>query len=165
MNKKIFIALIIIVLIFVVAIFSLPLSNQNFDGLFRMNVPLGKHYSDTAYCWSNGGLGSAREYWEDNAGCDIEDGDIVVYYYDSSILGAGESNAFQHAVDGLTTSYLYKAHREGDLIILTNDPDMTKMPPYLAGVSNEDGSEAVFVGGRSLDDVKRYANTVEFGVG
>ena len=44
-------------------------------------------------------------------------------------------------------SYLYHASKDGDLIILTNDKDMTKMPPYLADKSSENGDEVVFVGG------------------
>ena len=36
------------------------------------------------------------------------------------------------------------------------------MPPYLAGKSSKNGDEVVFVGGRSLNDVKHYANTIEF---
>jgi hypothetical protein len=39
---------------------------------------------------------------------------------------------------------------------------MKAIPHYLVGKSNDDGSEAVFVGGNNLDDVKRYAGTVEF---
>ena len=47
-------------------------------------------------------------------------------------------------------------------MILTNDIDMRKMPPYLVGKESPDGSEAVFVGSRNLDDAKHYANTIEF---
>ena len=162
MNKKVLVIIIILAIISLTAIFALNASKQDFEGLFTMNVPLGKHYSNTAYCWPNGGLGSKCEYWEDNAGCDIEDGDIVVYYYNNSLLVDGESNALEHALKGLTTSYLYHLSESGDLIVLTNDKDMTKMPPYLAGKSSKNGDEVVFVGGRSLNDVKHYANTIEF---
>ena len=86
----------------------------------------------------------------------------MVYYYNNSLLLGGESNTLEHVLNGLTTSYLYQASKEGDLMILTNDEDMTKMPPYLAGKSSENGDEVVFVGGRSLNDVKHYANTIEF---
>ena len=162
MNKKVLLIIVVLALIAIMAIFPLHLSNQNFDGLFTMDVPLAKHYSDTAYCWPNGGLGCLKEYWEDNAGCDIEDGDIVVYYYNNSLLSNGESNVFEHAMNVLTTSYLYEVYHDGDLIILTNDLDMRKMPPYLVGKSNENGDEVVFVGGRNLNDVKHYASTIEF---
>ena len=163
MNKKVLSIIIIVAVIVLMAQFVMALSNQDFDGHFSMNVPFAKHYSDTAYCWPNGGLGCKCEYWEDNAGCDIENGDIVVYYYNNSLLSEGESNALEHAIRGLTTSYLYKmAQNSGDLIILTNDLDMTKMPPFLAGKSTPDGDEVVFVGGRNLDDVKHYANTIKF---
>lgn len=163
MNKKILAAIIILSIVSLMCVFSISMSAKNFDGHFTMNVPMGKQYRDIAYCLPNGGLGSIAEYWDVNTNCEIEDGDIVIYYYNNSLLSDGESSAWQHALNGLTTSYLYqRAPDDGNLVILTNDIDMKGMPPYLAGKSNEDGSEAVFVGGRNLNDVKLYANTIEF---
>ncbi len=162
MNKKALLIIMILAIISIMAVFAINTSNQDFDGHFTMEVPFGKHYSDVAYCLPSGGLGCKCEYWEDNAGCDIEDGDIVVYYYNNSLLSEGESNAFEHAINGLTTSYFYQAHQDGNLIILTNDLEMRAMPPYLAGKSTDDGDGVVFVGGRNLNDVKRYANSIEF---
>lgn len=163
MNKKLLIVIVILAIVLLIFSFPLNLFAQDFEGHFTMNVPMGKQYRDIAYCLPNGGLGSIAEYWEVNTDCEIDDGDIVVYYYNNSLLVEGESSAWQHALNGLTTSYLYqRAPDDGDLVILTNDVDMRRMPPYLAGKSNDDGSEAVFVGGRNLDDVKRYASTIEF---
>lgn len=163
MNKKVLLIVMIFAIIALFALFGISCSNQDFDGHFTMDVPFGKHYSDTAYCLPNGGLGCKCEYWEDSAGCEIEDGDIVIYYYNNSILSDGESNALEHALNGLTTSYLYQlAQSDGDLIILTNDIDMRKLPPFLAGKSSENGDEIVFVGGRDLDNVKHYADTIKF---
>ena len=163
MNKKVLVIIIILAIVAVVFVFAPNPSNQDFDGYFTMDVPLGKHYSDVAYCRANGGLGCKCEYWEDNAGCDILDGDIVVYYYNNSLLTGQESDVFEHAINGLTTSYMFQLiSRDGDLFILAGDGDMSGVPSYLAGKSNHDGSEAVFVGGRNLDDVKHYANTIKF---
>lgn len=162
MNRKALVILMILAIVALVAIFALNPSSQDFDGHFTMDVPLAKHYRDVAYCLPSGSLGCKCEYWEDNAGCDIKDGDIVIYYYNNSLLAEGESNAFEHAINGLTTSYLYQAHQDGNLVVLTNDIDMKGMPPYLAGKSTQNGDEAVFVGGRNLNDVKRYADTIEF---
>ncbi len=162
MNRKVFIIIIILTVISLTAVFAINVSNQDFDGHFTMDVPLGKHYRDVAYCLPNGGLGCKCEYWEDNAGCDIEDGDIVIYYYNNSLLVDGESNALEHAMSALTTSYFYQPSKDGDLIVLTNDVDMRKLPPFMAGKSTENGDEVVFVGGRNLDDVKHFANTIEF---
>ena len=163
MNKKVLLIALIFAAIALIAQFGIVHSNQDFDGHFTMDVPLGKHYADTAYCWGNGGLGCKCEYWEDNAGCDIEDGDIVVYYYNNSLLSDGESNAFEHATSALTTSYLYQpVQNDGDLIVMINDLDMRRIPPFLAGKSSENGDEIVFVGGRDLDDVKKYADTIKF---
>ena len=163
MNKKVLIVIVILGVILLFAFSSLISANQDFDGKFTMNVPLGNHYSDVAWCLPNGALGCKGEYREDNAGCDIENGDIVVYYYNNSLLAEGESNALEHALNGLTTSYLYQFDsRDGDLYILTNDIGMNALPPFLAGKSNDDGSEVVFVGGTSLNDVKHFAATIEF---
>ena len=138
-------------------------STQDFDGLFTMNVPLGQHYSDVAWCRSNGALGCAKEYWEDDAGCEIDGNEMVCYYYDNSQLVEGESNAWQHAVNDLTVSYLYKVYqKDGNSLVLTNDIGMRNMPQYLVGKVNEDGSKVVFVGGYDLNNLKKSADSIEF---
>ena len=100
---------------------------------------------------------------DEDTGCELEQDDIIVCYYNDSYLVEGESNAWQHAVNGLTTSYFYQVVQDdGNLLVLTNDIGMKMMPPYLVGVKNNDGSKAVFVGGYHLDNLKNYANSVEF---
>lgn len=161
MGKKI-ILFGVLVLVFLVLL-SFNFANQDFDGKFTMNVPIGTHYSDTAYCLPNGKLGCVGEYWPDNSDCVIDDGDIVVFYYNNSLLQDGEANAYEHALGTLTNSYLYHLEqRDGDLIILTNSIEMQNLPPYLAGKVSGGGNEVVFVGGKNLNDVKRYANSIEF---
>ena len=138
-------------------------SSQDFDGNFTMDVGFGKHYEDVSWCRPNGALGCAGEYWEDDAGCDLEENDIVVYYYDNSLLVDGESNAWQHAVNDLTMSYLYEiVQDDGDLVVLKTDIYMHNTAPYLVGKSNADGSKAVFIGGYHPDELKKYADSVEF---
>lgn len=162
MGKKI-LTIFIIAFIALFALSSLNFAGQDFDGLFTMDVPLGQHYSNVAWCKPSGGLGCLNEYWEDNAGCDIEEGDMVIYYYNNSWLVDNEANAREHALNTLTTSYMYEYNgNDGDLIVLTNDIDMKAMPPYLVGKSSGDDSEIAFVGGKNLDDIKRYADTIEF---
>ena len=163
MSKKILVVIIILAIILLMLVFPFISSNQDFDGLFTMDVPIGKHYSDVAWCWANGGLGCENEYWaDDDSDGIISDGEIVVYYYNNSLLSQGESNALEHSLNVLTKSYLFQPQQDSDFIILTNDVGMKAVPSYLAGVSNDDGSEVVFVGGRNLNDVKHYASTVEF---
>ena len=57
MNKKVLVIIIILAIVSLMAVFALNTSNQDFDGHFAMDVPLGKHYSDVAYCRPNGGAG------------------------------------------------------------------------------------------------------------
>lgn len=163
MNKKvIFMLLIIIAFISIMAIGPIN-STQDFDGQFTMDIPMGQNFRDVAYCLPNGALGCSREYLDDDTGCELEDDDIMVCYYNDSYLVEGESNAWQHAVNGLTTSYFYEiVQDDGNSLVLTNDIGMRMMPPYLVGVKNDDASKAVFVGGYHLDDLKKYANSVEF---
>jgi hypothetical protein len=138
-------------------------STQDFEGLFTMDVPLGQHYADVAWCRPNGRLGCEKEFWEDNAGCQIDDDEMVIFYYDNSQIVGGESNAWQHAINDLTTSYLYEiSQNDEDAIVLTNDIEMQNLPQYLVGKVNNDGSKVVFVGGYNLDDLKSYANSVAF---
>ena len=156
-------AIIIFVLISTTAVNSFQMNNYDFEGLFTMNVPFGKEYEDIAYCYPNGRLGCAREYWDVSTGCEMSPDDIVIYYYDDSYLVEGETNALQHAINTLNTSYFYEFNqKDGDLMILTNDIGLRNMPPYLVGVVNEDASEVVFVGGYHLNDLKGYANSIEF---
>ena len=164
MNKKALLIIIIIVaIISLVSINSIQSSRQDFDGLFEMNVPMGIHYRDIAYCLPNGRLGCVKEYWDENSGCDMSKGEIVIYYYDDSCLSGGESNTLDHAINTLTTSYFYKFNQnDGKLMILTNDLGSKNMPPYIVGVSNDDDSKVVFVGGYDLNDLKYYANSIEF---
>ncbi len=161
MNKKIFI-LILFVIIALVVIMPIT-STQDFDGNFTMEVPFCSHYSNVAWCWANGALGCSDEYWEENAGCDLDENEMVVYYYDDSLLMDGESNAFQHAVNDLTSTYLYEiCQNEGNSLVLKTDYSMHNTPKYLAGKVNDDASKVVFVGGQNLDDVMQYADTIEF---
>lgn len=138
-------------------------STQDFDGHFTMKVPLGEHYRDVAWCLPNGALGCACEYREKDSSCEVTEGEMVVYYYNDSQLVEGESNAWQHAVNDLNKSYLYQIQpNDGNLLILTNDIGMRSMPPYLVGMPSDDKSEAVFVGGYNLEDLKNSANTIKF---
>lgn len=111
MNKKLLIAIVVLILIIIslIAMISFNLSSQGFDGHFTMDVPLGTHYSDVAWCRVNGGLGCECEYWEDNDDGIISEGDFVVYYYNNSLLVDGESNALDHAINDLTT-VIYSNH-------------------------------------------------------
>ena len=138
-------------------------STYDFDGLFTMDLPMGQEYSDMSWCLDNKRLSCAAEYWEKDAGCEIDGDEAVMFYYDDSLLVNGESNAFEHAVNVLTRTYLYKLYqKDGDLLILTNDIDMQNLPKYLVGVSNDDGSKAVFVGGYNLNELKAYASSIKF---
>ena len=163
MGKKLLIAVIVLALISFTLVFAVQNNSQDFDGNFTMNVPIGKEYYDVSYCLPNGRLGSAMEYWDVNSGCEMAEDEFVVYYYDNSCLVEDETNAWQHAINVLTTSYLYEPYQnEGNLVILSNDIGMRNMPPYIVGVTNDDQSKVVFVGGYHLDDLKHYANTVKF---
>jgi hypothetical protein len=39
---------------------------------------------------------------------------------------------------------------------------MRNLPEYVVGVTNDDGSKVVFVGGYDLNMLKKYAKSVEF---
>ncbi len=138
-------------------------STYDFEGLFTADLPIGQEYSDVSWCHSNKRLSCAAEYWENNAGCEIDGDEAVMFYYDDSLLVNGEQNAYQHAVNVLTKTYLYKFYqKEGNLLILTNDIGMNNLPEYLVGVGNDDGSKAVFVGGYNLEKLKSYASSIKF---
>lgn len=162
-KKTLFIIIVILAFIGLVAVHSIQPSRENFEDLFEMDVPQGQHFEDKAVCLPNGRLGCTKEFWEVNSGCEMGKNDIVVYYYDNSCLVDGESNAWEHAIFALTKSYLYEPYkREDNLVILTNDLGSSSMPPFIVGTHNDDGSKVVFVGGYNLDDLMKYAKSIEF---
>ena len=162
-KKKFLVLIVIFALVAITAVNSFTTSTQDFDGLFTMDVPIGQHYSDSVLCISNKPLYCTKKYCEDDSGCEIGEHDFVVYYYDNSQLFEGESNAAEHAVHAATTTFLYEFYnRDGDLIVLYNDLGMHNVPEYLVGVTNDDGSKMVFVGGYDLNMLKSYANSVKF---
>lgn len=162
-KKKWLLLMVILALVCVTAVNSFATSSQDFDGLFTMDVPLGQHYSDLTWCHSNKALGCTKQYCEDNSDCVIGEDDFAVYYYDDSTLPVGESNAADHAVHVLTTTFIYDFYQsDGDLIILHNNIDMRNLPEYVVGVRNDDSSKVVFVGGYDLNMLKKYAKSVEF---
>ncbi len=162
-KKKWLLLMVILALVCVTAVNSFATSSQDFDGLFTMDVPLGQHYSDLTWCHSNKALGCTKQYCEDNSDCVIGEDDFAVYYYDDSRLPVGESNAADHAVHVLTTTFIYDFYQsDGDLIILHNNIDMRNLPEYVVGVRNDDSSKVVFVGGYDLNMLKKYAKSVEF---
>ncbi|WP_297826832.1 hypothetical protein [uncultured Methanobrevibacter sp.] len=138
-------------------------STYDFNGLFTIDLPMGQEYSDVSWCHSNKPLSCAAEYWEKNAGCEIDGDEAVIYYYDTSLLVGGESNVYKHAVNVLNKTYLYKIYqKDGNLLIMRNDIGMTNLPEYLVGVGSDDGSKAVFVGGYNLEKLKSYASSIKF---
>ena len=62
-SKRFYLLLIIIGIFFIVAFTSFVYSSQDFDGLFTMDVPLGKHYEDQSYCYQNKPLGVQSSMW------------------------------------------------------------------------------------------------------
>jgi len=174
MGKKALLFMIILIVILITSVHAyqngnsefneLFSSTQDFDGLFTMKVPFGKHYSNVAWCLPSGRLGCLNEYWDDDdVDCNIGEDEMVIYYYNNSRLLEYESNAWRHTTDTLTKSYLYYFYQnDGNLVVLKNDIGMKMLPEYVVGVSNDDGSEVVFVGGYDLNMLKNYARSVEF---
>lgn len=161
-NKKtiMFIIILIIVALFLIMPSS---STYDFEGLFTIDLPPGQNYWNVAWCHEGGGLGCKNEYWERDAGCDINGKEVVVYYYNGSLLEPGQTDVGQYAVDTLNKSYIYQFYQsDGDLIVLKNDIGMHAVPPFMVGKISDDRSEAVFVGGCNLDDLKEYSRSVEF---
>ena len=75
----------------------------------------------------------------------------------------GESNTWEHVINNLMGSYLYKFYqKDGNKLILTNDLGMRNVPKYVVGLTNDDGSEVVFVGGYDLNNLKQYVNSIRF---
>ena len=163
-KKRWLLLIVILALIAITAVSSFTTATQDFDGLFTMNVPIGEHYSDAAWCYDNKPLGCAKEYLkDDDPNGVIDEDEFAVYYYDNSQVSGGYSNAADYSVHVLTTSFVYNFYQsDGDMLVFYNDIGMTNLPEYVVGVRSDDNSKAVFVGGYDLDMLKSYANSVEF---
>ncbi len=157
MNKYI----IALLLALIIALFCVPVNSyQSFDDKFYVNTQPGEHYEDVAWCRANGALGCAAEYWEDDAGCEIDGDEVVIYYYNESII-ADESSVYEHVKRSLTTTYLYEEQQhKGKIIFFTCTIEMRNMPRYIACVGHND--EVVCVGGNNLDKIEQYAESVTF---
>lgn len=162
-KKRWILLIVILTLIAITAVSSFATATQDFDGLFTMNVPIGEHYSDAAWCYSNKPLGCAKEYLKDDFDGVIDEDEFAVFYYDDSQVAGGYSNAADYSIHVLTTSFVYNFYQsEGDMLVFYNDIGMKNLPEYVVGVRSDDNSKAVFVGGYDLDMLKSYASSVKF---
>lgn len=158
MNKYI-IMLLLLIVVLLTCTFSY--SYQNFDDNFHINTDAGEHYENIAWCRANGALGSAAEYWEDNAGCELNGDEVVIYYYNESVINNDENNVYEHVYHDLITTYLYEEmQRKNNLIFFKCKIDMKNMPQYLVLCTEQD--EVVCIGGNNLDKIERYGQSVIF---
>ena len=134
---------------------------QNFDNQFYVSTQMNEHYEDVSWCKPNGALGCVAEYWEDDAGCELNGDEVAIYYYNESVLLDGESNVYHHVHENLIHSYLYKEQQhQGKNTLFKSTINMRNVPPYLMCVRH--GNKVVCVGGENIDKIKQYSQSVVF---
>lgn len=170
MDKKFFTLLaVFIVAISVASVCAVETTNHDFNGLFKMDVPSAENFINSTESGLYAPELSAALYeFGDEAvlkdGADLKD-NITVYYYDESTISgeykAGNTTDFVTSMLKSNSVYMDEPTQE-DSIFIWNDTVSQSDAKYLVGVSSDDDTKMVCIEGFNLDDLKTYANSVEF---
>ena len=165
MNKKILTFLIIfIAAISMASVYAVETTNQDFDGLFKMDVPLNESFPNSSELnLYSPGLCSSEQYGDDSVLLGENSGvndNITIYYYDESAITNDfePGNTTNFVVTMLKSNSIYMDQPTVDegLYIWNSDGK------YLVGIPSDDDTQFVCIEGLNLDDLKTYAASLEF---
>lgn len=159
MNKKIiFLLTVFMVVISLASVYAVETTNHDFDGLFKMDVPVDENFTNPVEEGQFAPKLSANaEYVGQN---------FSVFYYNESNM-ASDFNA-KNITDYLpqmlksNSVFMGEPSIDGNIYIWNNTVGGSSDGSYLVGVPSEDATEMVCVEGNNLDDLKTFANSVEF---
>ncbi|MBR3720289.1 hypothetical protein [Methanobrevibacter thaueri] len=159
MNKKIiFLLTVFMVAISLASVYAVETTNHDFDGLFKMDVPVDENFTNPVEEGQFAPKLSANaEYVGQN---------FSVFYYNESNM-ASDFNA-KNITDYLpqmlksNSVFMGEPSIDGNIYIWNNTVGGSSDGSYLVGVPSEDATEMVCVEGNNLDDLKTFANSVEF---
>ena len=170
MNKKILIVLaVFIVTVSIASVCAVETTNHDFEGLFKMDVPSGENFinSNESNLYAPELSAALYEFGDESVlkdGADLKD-NITVYYYDESTItsdyAAGNTTDFVTSMLKSNSVYTNDPEQE-DGIFIWNASNSSRDADYLVGVSSDDDTKMVCIEGLNLDDLKAYANSVEF---
>lgn len=158
MSKKIF-AILIVVMAFVslASVFAVETTTHDFDGLFNMSVP-----SDEEFVTLDSNITGASVF-----GYNFNEGDpignnIIVYYFNESIVDDNDTNITEYVINTLDENSTFKHPSVEDGFTVLYNQVVQHDGGYMLIASNDNETEVVGIVGDNLDDLKTYANSIEF---
>lgn len=160
MDKKILTFLTVFILACSIAsVCAVEVTNHDFDGLFKMDVPKDANFTNPVEDGQYSPELSAKAQYDSE--------NMSVYYYDESSIVSdfGESNVTGFVPKMLKSNSMYMDEPtiDGDLYIWNTSVSGGSTPSNcLVGISSDDDMKMVCIEGNNLDDLKTFANSVEF---
>ncbi|WP_296876326.1 hypothetical protein [uncultured Methanobrevibacter sp.] len=159
MNKKIITLLAVFaVVISLASVYAVETTNHDFDGLFKMNVPVDENFTNPV----KEGQFSAKL----SANAEYAGQNISVFYYNESNMAPDfkAENITDYLPKMLKSNSVFmdEPSIEGKVYIWNNTAGGSSDGLYLVGISSDDAKEMVCVEGNNLDDLKSFINSVEF---
>ena len=160
MDKKILTFLAVFVLVFSIAsVCAVEVTNHDFDGLFKMDIPKDANFTNPVEEGQFAPMLSAKAHYESD--------NMSVYYYDESCIVSdfGESNVTGYVPAMLKSNSVYmdEPTTDGDLYIWNTSVTGGSAPSTcLVGISSDDDMKMVCIEGENVDDLKSFADSVEF---
>lgn len=159
MNKKIITLLAVFaVVISLASVYAVETTNHDFDGLFKMDVPVDENFTNPV----EEGQYSAKL----SANAEYVGQNISVYYYNESNM-APDFNA-NNLTDYLpqmlksNSAFMDEPVIDGNVYIWNNTVGGSSGGLFLVGIPSDDATEMVCMEGNNLDDLKTFINSVEF---
>ena len=159
MNEKIITLLAVFaVVISLASVYAVETTNHDFDGLFKMNVPVDENFTNPV----------AEGQFAPNlcANAEYDGQNVSVYYYNESNMSSdyNAKNMTDYLPKMLKSNsvYMNEPSIDGNLYIWNNTLGGSSNGAYLVGIPSEDATEMVCVEGNNLDDLKNFINSVQF---
>lgn len=160
MNRKIISLFAICILsISIAGVVAVETTNQDFDGLFKMDIPATENFTNP--------VDEGQYAPELSANAQFEGENFTIYYYNDSSMSTdfNAENITDYLPQMLKSNSVYMDEPEidGNLYVWNSSVvGGSSSSNYLVGISSDDATQMVCLEGDNLDDLKMYAGSVEF---
>lgn len=158
MNKKIIILVVFAAVISLASVYAVETTNHDFDGLFKMDVPVDENFTNSVEeSQFSANLCANVEYIGQNVS--------VFYYNESNMVSDFDAKNITDYLPKMLKSnsgFMNDPVIDGNLYIWNNTVGGSSDGSYLVGIPSDDATEMVCVEGNNFDDLKTFINSVEF---
>lgn len=158
MNKKIIILVVFAAVISLASVYAVETTNHDFDGLFKMDVPVDENFTNSVEEGQfSANLCANVEYIGQNVS--------VFYYNESNMVSDFDAKNITDYLPKMLKSnsgFMNDPVIDGNLYIWNNTVGGSSDGSYLVGIPSDDATEMVCVEGNNFDDLKTFINSVEF---